>query len=196
MKRKTSKEKKKTINYRNLLLAKIKEKKIPILIGISVFIILYIFLSGFILKDKTLTRKKITSSSQIQMKKDGEKIKKYIVKEGDYLWKIAEENYGSGFNAYDIIQANKIENPDYLFVGQELILPKVTPKLPTRGEIAVNKTNQVTHDQKKYIVKEGDSLWTIALQAYGDGYAWVKIAEINKINNPNDITPGQVLILP
>ena len=194
MKRKTSKKKEENINYRNLLIDTIKEKKLPILLGISVFIIFYIFISSFLLKNKILTIKKVNPSPQV--KKNEKKIKRYIVKEGDTLWKIAEENYGSGFNAYDIIKANKIENPDNLFTGQELILPETTPKAPTRGEIATTATEKVTHSQKKYIVKEGDYLWTIALQAYGDGYAWVKIAEINKINNPNDITPGQVLILP
>ena len=37
--------------------------------------------------------------------------KLYTVKKGDSLWKIAEVNYGSGYNWVDISKANKLINP-------------------------------------------------------------------------------------
>jgi nucleoid-associated protein YgaU len=43
---------------------------------------------------------------------------------------------------------------------------------------------------------KGDSLWKIAVRAYGDGYKWVSIAKANKLVNPNLIHSGNVLTLP
>src|SRR3989344_4039317 len=50
--------------------------------------------------------------------------KTYKVVEGDNLWKIAENNYGSGYNWVSIVEANDILNPDSVVEGQELTLPK------------------------------------------------------------------------
>ena len=49
-----------------------------------------------------------------------------------------------------------------------------------------------------YMVKAGDSLWKIARKYYGSGSKWTLIFEANrdKINNPNSIRVGQVLIIP
>lgn len=49
----------------------------------------------------------------------------YIVKRGDYLWKLAIEFYGDGFKWVDIWKANRdqVKNPDLLYVGVLLTLP-------------------------------------------------------------------------
>jgi nucleoid-associated protein YgaU len=47
-----------------------------------------------------------------------------------------------------------------------------------------------------YTVVKGDSLWSIAVKAYGDGYKWVSIAKANKLDNPNVIHAGNVLVIP
>lgn len=47
-----------------------------------------------------------------------------------------------------------------------------------------------------YTVQEGDWLSTIAARAYGDIFAYTKIAEVNKIQNPDYIVPGMVLNIP
>ena len=49
---------------------------------------------------------------------------------------------------------------------------------------------------KKYTVALGDSLWKIAVATYGDGMLWTKIAEANKLKNPNRIGVGEELELP
>jgi len=45
-------------------------------------------------------------------------------------------------------------------------------------------------------VKTGESLWQIAIEYYHDGYQWPQIAKINKLSNPNLISPGQKLVIP
>lgn len=50
----------------------------------------------------------------------------YVVKKGDHLWKIAVEQYGSGYEWVKIYEANKGvigNNPNLLFVGIKLVLP-------------------------------------------------------------------------
>jgi len=47
-----------------------------------------------------------------------------------------------------------------------------------------------------YVVKEGDDLSKIALNAYGDIYAWEKIADANNISNPDILQVGKILIIP
>jgi nucleoid-associated protein YgaU len=49
---------------------------------------------------------------------------------------------------------------------------------------------------KSYIVKEGDTLWSIAEKLYGDPYQWTKLAESNKIQDPDKIEKGTSLIIP
>ena len=49
---------------------------------------------------------------------------------------------------------------------------------------------------KRWTVKQGDSLWSIAVQEYGDPADWILIAEANGIDNPRTIEPGTDLVIP
>jgi len=51
----------------------------------------------------------------------------YTVKSGDSLWKIAQKFYGNGNKYQRIFEANKevIKNPDLIYPGQTLRLPKI-----------------------------------------------------------------------
>ncbi len=49
---------------------------------------------------------------------------------------------------------------------------------------------------KRWLVKEGDSLWSIAAKEYGNPSDWRLIAKANNIENPRVLTPGQELIIP
>jgi len=49
-----------------------------------------------------------------------------------------------------------------------------------------------------YTVQSGDTLWKISEQVYGDGSSYMKIFEANTglLENPDQIFPGQELIIP
>jgi len=56
--------------------------------------------------------------------------------------------------------------------------------------------NQAEIKSGNYVVKEGESLWTIAEEVYKDGFKWTQIAEANNLKDPNGIEVGQELIIP
>ena len=51
----------------------------------------------------------------------------YTVQSGDTLWKISEQVYGDGSSYMKIFEANTglLENPDQIFPGQDLIIPRL-----------------------------------------------------------------------
>lgn len=55
----------------------------------------------------------------------------------------------------------------------------------------INEPLPTTH-----IVRESDSLWTIAEKYYGSGYNWISIANKNNLTNPDRIQVGQKLEIP
>lgn len=139
---------------------------------------------------------------------------KYTVKEGDTLFKIAEKYYKDGFKFTKIAEANKLESPDLIEVGQVLEIPKLeeaivqasptptpTPTQTPTGDNGkggpVNQTvwgETITVDS--YTVVEGDWLSKISGRAYGDIWKFDQIAKVNNIANPDLIFPGQVLKIP
>lgn len=129
----------------------------------------------------------------------------YTVKSGDSLWTISERQYKSGYNWVDIARANNLSNPGQITVNQKLKMPKVTAKAPTvqetKKDIAQKEQKNTTAEAGKitgntYKVVKGDTLWTIAVRAYGDGYKWNEIAKANKLANPNVIHANNQLKLP
>lgn len=120
----------------------------------------------------------------------------HTVTEGETLWSIAENSYGSGYNWVDIKEANKLES-DAIEVGQKLVIPSdATTKEPTTTVTSQTGSQQLSVTGDTYTVVKGDCLWDIAVRAYGDGYKWVEIAEANNLENPNVIHAGNVLTLP
>lgn len=98
----------------------------------------------------------------------------YTVQKGDSLWNIANK-YNTTVN--EIISLNNLTS-NTLQIGQQLLIP-TTIQNPDTSETT-------------YIVKKGDSLWTIA-NKYN-----ITVDELKRANNLNSniLTIGQELIIP
>src|SRR5437868_4450731 len=98
----------------------------------------------------------------------------YSVQQGDSLYSIAQRAYGDGSQWPVIANANNISDPNLIYSGQVLYIPVISPK-----------------PGYDYTVQQGDTLDSVALQAYGDGNRWSVIAGANQIPKA-----GQKLYIP
>ncbi len=73
--------------------------------------------------------------------------------------------------------------------------PTLTPAKATSTPTPAKVAKEVVKGEV-YVVKKGDSLWTIAEKIYKSGYNWVDIARVNKLSNPDAIEAGSKLVLP
>lgn len=127
----------------------------------------------------------------------------YKVVKGDDLWHIAEKFYRSGYNYIDIMKENKITGAGIIVADQELRIPKVEAKKITvvdvREVVAEAEVKSVTSIAiGEYTTQKGDSYWSIAVRAYGDGYQWPKIYWANKsiFTNPDVIHANVKITIP
>jgi LysM repeat protein len=49
---------------------------------------------------------------------------------------------------------------------------------------------------KNRVIKQGDSLWLLAAQEYGDPTQWRAIADANHLANPRILEPGTEIVIP
>ena len=184
---------KKTLGF----LSQIKwgESYTSLFLGAVIVVVAFVLVFSFI-KSRSNMKSETTSTSTVvnQQALQNAMPKTYTVKSGDYLWSIAENIYGSGYNWVDLANANKLENPGVLYAGTKLIVPDVKPKLVTVQNNPAQGLSPITGSS--YTVVKGDYLWNIAVRAYGDGYKWTEIAKVNNLANPNLIFSGNVLRLP
>ncbi len=192
---------------------RIGESYTSLVLGIIVVIVVTILIIAFVRQrngDEVTDESATTKSGDL-----------YTVGEGETLWDISEKEFGSGYNWVDIASENNLGDPNAIEAGTELKIPDVEPKTPTTEEAmsmekaeesevedamkkeepkeeAVMEKKEETAEIKgdSYVVKEGDYLWKIAVEAYGDGFKWVEIAKVNNISNPDLIYPETKLKLP
>lgn len=109
----------------------------------------------------------------------------YIVAGGDTLFKIAQR---FGVGQQEIATANAITNPDWIYVGQALIIPDGSAAAVPAPSVAPLPANAGA-----YTVRAGDTLSQIAAN-YGVNPA--SLAAANGISNPSLIYVGQYLTIP
>lgn len=61
---------------------------------------------------------------------------------------------------------------------------------------ATGTTGETASLPTKYVVKAGDTLWSIAQVYYKSGYNWVSIQSANTLSNPNMLDVGTALTIP
>lgn len=107
----------------------------------------------------------------------------YVVKRGDSLWKIARD-FNTTVN--QILELNMLDSAN-LQIGDVL-------KIPVDVDNGIDINNYLNDNSftNSYVVKQGDSLWSIARQ-YG-----VSVNDLKAINNLNSnlLSIGQELIIP
>ncbi|MBN1428142.1 MAG: LysM peptidoglycan-binding domain-containing protein [Anaerolineae bacterium] len=111
----------------------------------------------------------------------------YTVQSGDTLFRIALR---FGLTVQELASANGITNPDALPVGTVLTIPSCGGSPGDSGG-----TGQVSgaSGDIQHVVQPGENLFRIALQY---GLTWEAVAAYNGISNPNNISVGQVILIP
>lgn len=104
----------------------------------------------------------------------------YTVKRGDTLGHIA---LAYGTTVQEIAQVNGIQNVNLIFPGQVL-------RITTNSNNLGSETNSM--GKTYYTIRRGDTLWGISRKY---GVSVQNIVSWNNIQNPNQIYPGQRLIL-
>lgn len=110
----------------------------------------------------------------------------YEVKQGDTLWKIAQEQLGDGNRYREIMELNGMTGTE-IFPGDLLRLPGPSGETPSVPETSPSYT--------EYTVQRGDTLWKIAQAQLGSGSRYREIMELNGLTS-EALTPGQVLRIP
>lgn len=146
------------------------------------------------------------------------KVRVYTVKDGDNLAKIAKKVFGEELGNKNamvkkIFEANRnsLSTPDNIMVGQKLLIPSPEPvdakvvqkDLESTGMFdkvknMINRPSAKKEPAKLYVVKDGDSLWTIAEKILSDGKRFTDIAKLNRnlIPDGESLSVGMRLKLP
>jgi len=167
----------------------------------------------FATREKTGTNDRILKNCETgDNNRKNSKLRIYTVKDGDNLAKIAKKIFGDDVGnkhatIRKIFEANMdiMNTPDQIAVGQKLRIPSLMPPDKTLASRSMEATgmfdkvkgtlssmvNRPSHKKKPniYIVKDGDSLWSIADKAFSDGSRFVDILKLNR----NIIPDGETL---
>jgi len=120
----------------------------------------------------------------------------HIVEAGQTLGLIASL-YGTTVDL--LVQANELSDPNYVYIGQEIVVPGVAtqsgPPANSTGPTATSAPQAVTltATSTTYVVVSGDTLYGIAARF---GTSVSALASANKLNDPSYIYTGQHLTIP
>lgn len=170
---------------------KSSEELVSMLLGLAIVVVVVSLIFNFVQRKKGTIG--IPGSTNINLSENNnEKSGEYVVKKGDSLWEIAKNQYNDGYAWTKIAKENNIKNVSVIYTGQKLKMPVIEVKIVA----SIDTENKI--NQGEYKVVRNDSLWKIAIKAYGDGYKWTNIYQENKavIHNPGLLEIGMMLKIP
>lgn len=125
------------------------------------------------------------------------------VQPGDTLFEIAKAYLGSGERWREIIAVNdELQDPTDLRSGMSITLPPLNGSAPSNGtdrnRTDTRRNSSGASPQTTYVVQTGDSLARIARRVLGDADRWEDVYQANRerLDDPDDIRPGQTLRIP
>jgi nucleoid-associated protein YgaU len=138
----------------------------------------------------------------------GSSIRTYVIGKGDTLASIAQREYGSKALAQKVYEHNRavIGKPNAMKIGTRIELPpievltgqpKAEPVQPSLPEPAsVVDAQQPTG--RRYTVKPGDNLGSIAKSQLGSTKRWQDLLAANSkvLRDPKQLKPGMTLVIP
>jgi len=195
-----------------------KQSLLSLVLGVLILIVVGVLIFNYINKPKgelgPSQQTNISTTSKEDVSKDSLP-GKYVVKQGDTLFTIAKDYYGDGYQYTKVAEDNQLTDPNVLEVGQILNIPKLDLGNQNNSSPSSNATLNAKSEESMgtggainqtiwgetitgntYTIVAGDWLSKIAGRAYGDIYAFDKIAKANNITDPNNIEPGMVLKIP
>jgi LysM repeat protein len=114
----------------------------------------------------------------------------YVVEEGDSLGSIAQQ---FGVSAVSIMEANNLQNPNNVFIGQRLTIPNYVPPNNNTTNSGGASSDSAGGEGVSHVVQPAETLIGIA-QKYGvDVNA---LAAANNVANRNQLRVGQKLTVP
>lgn len=116
----------------------------------------------------------------------------YVIKKGDILTQIAEQQLGSIHFVPELLDANPELIPDMLLVGVELEMPSREKLLDKAAKLNKKRFNV----PGGYEIKKGDNLYSIAQKELGSGKRVKEIMELNPGLNPQSLRVGDKIKLP
>lgn len=113
----------------------------------------------------------------------------HVVKRGESLGIIARYY---NISARELMQSNGISNPDFIYVGQRLVIPGVEVTINKAATAQTPATNFLPNGDGYYVTQRGDTLSQIAKD---QGMSLAELMRLNGLINENYIWVGQTLRL-
>lgn len=119
----------------------------------------------------------------------------YVVQAGDTLSEIALR---FGVTVEALIDANNLQDPNLIQVGQEIFIPAPeaadVPSTPSDNETRGETTQTpLTYQSQVYVVQPGDTVYSISMRF---GVTVEELVEANHLSDPNYLRVGQELRIP
>ncbi len=126
----------------------------------------------------------------------------HTVRPGDTFASLARQYFGDVRFAQTIQDANpQVRDPAAMAVGTVVVIPDIAEPsdIPTATTPKPTPAGDSKHSDHAYTVREGDTLYAIALNRLGSGSRWAELYQLNKAaigGDPGALKVGLKLVLP